>query len=69
MGRATQPANIKMTLQELGNAKDAAERIMGRAIIKGWRLVNLPFQPEYPGGRRMEPGRRTIQLPTGYPGT
>ena len=45
-------ANIKMVLQNLGNAKDAAECIMGGAVSKGWRLVNLPFREEYPGGRQ-----------------
>jgi hypothetical protein len=45
-------ANIKMVLQNLGNAKDAAECIMGGAVSKGWRLVSLPFREEYPGGRQ-----------------
>jgi hypothetical protein len=44
--------NIKMLLQNLGNAKDAAERVMGGAVSQSWRLVNLPFQDEYPGGRQ-----------------
>ena len=25
---------------------------MGEAVGKSWRLVNLPFQEEYPGGRQ-----------------
>ena len=41
-----------MLLQSRGHAKDEAERIMGTAIERTWRLVSLPFQPEYPGGRR-----------------
>jgi len=45
-------ANVKMLLQNLGNAKDEAERVMGGAIGKGWRLVSLPFREEYPGGRQ-----------------
>jgi hypothetical protein len=48
-----QPAsNVKMVLQHLGHAKDEAEGIMGAAVARGWRLVNLPFREEYPGGRQ-----------------
>ncbi len=45
-------ANVKMMLQNRGLAKDAAERVMGAAIDNGWKLVSLPFQPEYPGDRQ-----------------
>jgi len=48
-----QPAsNVKMILQNLGQAKTDAEAIMGGAVARGWRLVNLPFREEYPGGRQ-----------------
>jgi hypothetical protein len=48
-----QPAgNIKMVLQSLDHPKAEAEAIMGAAIARGWRLVNLPFREEYPGGRQ-----------------
>ena len=48
-----QPAsNIKMVLQHLGHVKNEAEAIMGAAVTRGWRLVNLPFREEYPGGRQ-----------------
>jgi phage/plasmid-associated DNA primase len=39
-------------LQSLGHAKSEAEEIMGAAVARGWRLVNLPFREEYPGGRQ-----------------
>ncbi len=45
-------ANVKMLLQNLGNAKDKAECIMGGAIGQSWELVSLPFREEYPGGRQ-----------------
>ena len=45
-------ANVKMMLQNRGLAKDAAECVMGASIDNGWRLVSLPFQPEYPGDRQ-----------------
>ena len=44
-------ANVKMMLQNLGNAKDTAECLMGAAIGKSWKQVSLPFRDEYPGGR------------------
>jgi len=46
------PANVKMLLQSLDHPKAEAEAIMGAAIARGWRLVNLPFREEYPGGRQ-----------------
>ena len=45
-------SNVKMLLQSLGHAKNEAEAIMGAAAARGWRLVNLPFREEYPGGRQ-----------------
>ena len=45
-------SNIKMLLQSLGNVKNEAEAIMGKAAGRGWRLVTLPFREEYPGGRQ-----------------
>ena len=44
--------HVKMRLQSLGHAKTEAEAIMGGAIGKSWKLVNLPFHEEYPGGRQ-----------------
>jgi hypothetical protein len=32
-------------------APDDVETILGRLIIKNWKLVNVPFQPEYLGNR------------------
>ncbi len=43
--------NVKMLLQGLDLAKDEAERIMGVAVRKAWKMANIPFAPEYPGGR------------------
>ena len=45
-------SNVKMLLQSLGQPKGDAEAIMGAAVARGWRLVNLPFREEYPGGRQ-----------------
>jgi hypothetical protein len=32
--------------------KPEAEVILGRAVEEGWKLVNMPFQDEYPGNRQ-----------------
>jgi hypothetical protein len=42
---------IKMILQDMGHPKPEAEQIMGRYARNPWKLVTLPFQPEYPRGR------------------
>jgi len=48
-----QPAgNVKMILQADGFIKNEAEQIMGSVLKKRWRLVNMPFQPEFPGNRQ-----------------
>ena len=44
--------DVKSALMALGCKKAEADVIMGGAILKAWELVNLPFQPEYPGNRR-----------------
>jgi hypothetical protein len=48
-----QPAsNVKMILQSDNYAKNEAEQIMGSVLKRRWRLVNMPFQPEFPGNRQ-----------------
>lgn len=45
-------SEIKMILQRKGHAKPEAEQIMGEYTCRPWKLVMLPFQPEYPGNRQ-----------------
>jgi hypothetical protein len=48
-----QPAgNVKMMLQKAAYTKNEAEQIMGGLLEKRWRLVNMPFKPEFPGNRQ-----------------
>ena len=56
-------ANVKMHLQSRGLAKPEAEEVMGEAVGKAWRLVNLPFREEYPGGRQwnMDAAQRVFE--------
>ncbi len=44
--------NARMRLQSLGIPKNQAECILGTAVGKRWTLVNVPFQPEFLGGRQ-----------------
>jgi len=43
--------DIKSSLLYHGKAKPEIDLIVGAACVKPWKLVSLPFQPEYPGGR------------------
>jgi len=43
---------VKMRLHSLGYPKPEVELILGSTIGKAWKLVNVPFQPEYPGNRQ-----------------
>jgi hypothetical protein len=45
-------SEVKMHLQFLGHSKPEAEEIMGGLSARPWKLVMLPFQPEYPGNRQ-----------------
>ena len=44
--------NIKLALLKAGLGEPEAKMIMGGCVEKSWNLVNLPFHPEYPGGRQ-----------------
>ena len=49
----TGPANhVKLILQADGYTKNEAEQVMGTVLKKRWRLVNMPFMPEFPGNRQ-----------------
>lgn len=43
---------IKTILQRHGHKKPEAEEIMGYAEERPWKLVMIPFAPEYPGDRK-----------------
>ncbi len=44
--------DIKSTLTYHGRSRPEVEVILGSACVKPWKLVSLPFQPEYPGDRQ-----------------
>lgn len=42
--------NVRSLLVQEGHKQP--DPILGQAVFKPWEVVSLPFQPEYPGGRR-----------------
>jgi hypothetical protein len=44
--------NVMALLTSTGVKRADMEPLLGHAISNYWELVNLPFQPEYPGNRR-----------------
>ncbi len=48
--------DIKSALAYYGKLRPEIDLIVGSACVKPWRLVSLPFQPEYPGGRQWNKG-------------
>jgi hypothetical protein len=45
-------SNVKSVLKSWGMSDSESEAALGRLVINVWDLVNLPFQDEYPSGRR-----------------
>jgi hypothetical protein len=45
------PGAVTNVLMSKGLPNGEARAVMGRAIDFGWKRVNVPFGPEYPGGR------------------
>ena len=44
-------AHIRIALASLGLKHGEVSTILGSSIFKCWKVVNKPFQPEYPGDR------------------
>lgn len=47
---------VKMRLINLGIPESEVKGLLGGAIGRSWKLVNLPFQDEYPGNRQWNLG-------------
>ncbi len=43
---------VKLILLALDNTEMDAKLILGNAALRAWKLVNIPFQSEYPGDRQ-----------------
>jgi len=57
--------HLKLALESRGCTVKEVKNIMGAAVLRPWKIVNKPFQPEYPGDR--EWNRNSAQLK--YPPT
>ncbi len=52
--------NVNLFLAALGLGREDIKMVLGSSVIKCWRLVNLPFDTEYPGNRQWN--RRSPQF-------
>jgi hypothetical protein len=43
--------HVRLNLKAMGYNPKELDPILGASIQRCWTLVNMPFQPEYPGGR------------------
>jgi len=48
--------DAKSLLLACGFPKPETDVMLGRAVQEAWKLVNMPFQPEYPGDRQWNYG-------------
>ncbi len=53
-------AHVKVALEATGATPKEVKLILGQSIFQHWKLVNKPFQPEYPGDRQWN--RNAAQL-------
>lgn len=44
--------HIRLALTSMGVGSNELSVVMGTSIMKAWTIVNMPFQPEYPGDRK-----------------
>lgn len=52
--------HIRLALESEGYTAKEVKSIMGSSVMRSWKIVNKPFQPEYPGDR--EWNRNAAQL-------
>jgi hypothetical protein len=48
--------HVRVALGSMGLDGKEITAVLGNAILKSWKLVNKPFQPEYPGDREWNRG-------------
>lgn len=44
--------HVRLALQNVGASPREISDILGGAVLDHWTLINEPFQPEFPGGRK-----------------
>jgi len=55
--------NVKLALISEGISEREAKMIMGSCVFKPWKVVNKPFQPEYPGDREWNRNAAQLKFP------
>lgn len=55
--------HIKLALGSKGCTAKEITGIMGSAILRPWKVVNKPFQPEYPGDREWNRNAAQLRFP------
>ena len=60
----------KYSVKNVLKAKDIQDpdRVIGELALNSWKLVNIPFQPEYPGNREWNREAAQFKFPPGDPG-
>jgi hypothetical protein len=43
--------HVQVAIESTGYSSKDAKIVMGTAVLRPWRIVNIPFGPEYPGDR------------------
>lgn len=44
--------NVRLALKSLGLSDHEISQTLGDCVLEGWQVINEPFQPEFPGGRK-----------------
>ena len=55
--------HVKSYLQSRGHDASEVQIIIGSSVARCWRLVNMPFQPEYPKDRQWNRGAAQFRYP------
>lgn len=59
--------NIKLALGSLGHSSKEITAILGGCVRRPWNLVNMPFEDEYPGGRKWNRNAAQLRYPPSDP--
>jgi len=58
----TEPlAHVKLSLKSLSYVDREINAILGQCVLRGWTLVNIPFDDEFPGDRRWNRGAAQLK--------
>jgi hypothetical protein len=59
----TEPAeHVKLALKALNHNDREISTILGNAVLRGWTLVNRPFEPEFSGNREWNRGAAQLRF-------